>query len=263
LQLINQFGVSYAVDNIDINACIETNIFVCNVSNNSSAVSESCAEHCIFLAIACLRKFKECQNSIISNKLFTPTGRTLYKSNCMIFGFGDIGRMLVNRLKSFEVNKIFIINVSKNANNEQKNELDQEYDIGNIEDFPKLAPHIDILFICCSDKECTNGFVNKRFLSYLKTGVILINISRGALLNYGDCLDGIESNQIGSIGLDTFYTEPFPISDPLLLHPSVIVTPHIASTTVLASNEIPSYIANNVRRMRQGKKPLGIINSND
>lgn len=257
LQLIHQFGLTYGVDNIDINACIETNIFVCNVPSNSIAVSESCAEHCIFLAIACLRKFKECQNSIISNKLFTPTGRTLYQSNCMIFGSGDIGQMLVNRLKAFEVNKIVTINVSKtDDNDDEKNELDVMNDNLDIKYFPKEAQDIDILFICCSDDEFTNGFVNKEFLSHLKTGVILINISRGSLLNYGDCLDGIESQKIGSIGLDTFYTEPFPISDPLLLHPNVIVTPHIAATTELASNEIPSFVANNIRRMRKGLEPL-------
>jgi phosphoglycerate dehydrogenase-like enzyme len=70
----------------------------------------------------------------------------------------------------------------------------------------------------------------------------------------------LNNKTIGGLGLDVFHTEPFPISDPLLLHPKVVATPHVAGVTVLSYTNMAKMVAENVIRMRAGLLPLGCIN---
>lgn len=195
-------------------------------------------------------------NSLFQQKLGRPTGRTLLNSNILIYGYGAIGKQLASRIKGFSVN-ISAIKRSWTEEDLQDGYLD-EY--GTDKDLSNLIKDKDIIFLCCSQNKDNMGLVNNSFMSQMKRGAIVINIARGGLLNYSDVYEALESGHLGGLGIDVFHTEPFPISDPLLLHPKVVATPHVAGVTVISYTTMAKRVAENIIRMRAGLLPLGCIN---
>jgi len=257
LQLIMQYGTG--IEGIDIKAATEAGIYVCKIKSDTSGNAQSCAEHAIYLALAVLRDQKEMTNSLFQGKLGRPTGRTLLNTNILIYGYGAIGKQLASRIKAFSVNIAAI----------KRNWVEEDFEDGNIpyideygteKDLTNLIRNKDIIFLCCSQNKDNMGLINNAFMSQMKRGAIVINIARGGLLNYSDVYEALESGHLGGLGIDVFHTEPFPISDPLLLHPKVIATPHVAGVTVLSYNNMAKMVAENVIRMRAGLLPLGCIN---
>ena len=147
----------------------------------------ACAEHALYLSIACLRKQYEMNQSLMKGHIGVPTGRTLYQSNVMIYGFGNIGHELLNRLVAFQLKNIFVIHRSKNLNTTDIVNSSQSDDIStttNIEygthdeKFDDFAQQTDIIFLCCSQNKENIGFVNKTLISKLKPNCIIINVAR-------------------------------------------------------------------------------------
>ena len=99
LKLIMQFGVG--LEGVDLQAASELGVPVANIPSMSSGNAQSCAEHAIFLAISLLRDVHGMQRSLHSGGLGTPTGRTLFGSTVLIYGFGDLGRCLSTRYSAF------------------------------------------------------------------------------------------------------------------------------------------------------------------
>lgn len=83
---------------------------------------------------------------------------------------------------------------------------------------------------------------------------------QGGLLDYKDIQIALDSGLIGGLGLDVYHTEPFPMEDPLLRHPKVIATPHVAGVTESSYKEMACIVADNVRRLRSGRSLLGVVN---
>ena len=258
LALIMQFGVG--LEGVDVQAATEAGIWVAKIESTHCGNAQSCAEHAIYLALAVLRDQKAMTNAIVSGKLGQPTGRTLMNSKVLIYGYGGIGRQLSRRLRPFVVTVVAIKKTL--ADSEVSGDLDEEPldDLGLEADFPALVAGVDVIFLCCSQNPDNVGMVNKAFLSHCKPGVVIVNVSRGGLLNYDDVLDGLESGHISGVGLDVFHTEPFPKGDPLLLHPKCIATPHVAGVTRISYENMAQFVANNIIRMRAGKEPISIVN---
>lgn len=263
LKLIMQYGVG--LESVDITAATEANITVCNIPSNNCANALSCAEHAIFLALACLRKQNALNESLKHGRLGVPAGRTLFGSRSIIFGFGAIGKELAPRLKAFNshvcaiVNKNLPIGISNEGLEEYKriHSLDE---ISTLDDLAQYGLEADILFLCCNQRASNIGMLNREFISMLKPGIIIINVARGGLLNYDDVYEAVVDGRIGGLGIDVFHTEPFPSNDKLLQHVNVIATPHVAGVTERSYKDMARIVAENVRRLTTGEELIGAVN---
>lgn len=103
----------------------------------------------------------------------------------------------------------------------------------------------------------TENIVNRRTLSLLPEGAVVINPGRGALIDDTALLDALDSGQVAHATLDVFREEPLPISDPYWAHPKVTVTPHIASDT--RPSTAAEAIVENIRRFEAGKPLLNLV----
>lgn len=270
LAMIMQFGVG--LEGVDIQAATDAGVYVSNIESTQCGNAQSCAEHAIYLALSVLRDQKAMIQSVLTGKLGQPTGRTLFHSNVLIYGYGGIGKQLVRRLSSFDVHITVIKKTPKNisyttadnssGSNDDSFELSDPYidETGYESDFFQLAKNVDVVFLCCSQNISNTGMVDKAFLAAMKKDSIIVNVARGGLLNYSDVYDALESGHLGGIGFDVFHTEPFPKADPLLLHPKCIATPHVAGVTKLSYGNMANIVANNIIRMRAGIEPLGCAN---
>jgi len=160
-----------------------------------------------------------------------PAGISLGGKTIGIVGLGDIGRNIAKRANAHDLN---IIGWDPNADI-----LPDYIELQN--NWPTGTERCDFMVFACALTEKTRHLFNQSILEKLKTGVRVVNVSRGPLIDEIALLDGLASGMITSAALDVFEDEPLKQSHPILAHDRCIVGSHNASNTIdaviRASNE--------------------------
>jgi len=104
----------------------------------------------------------------------------------------------------------------------------------------------------------TAGIINSDFLSNMKSGSYLINIGRGQHVVDEDLLSIIDSGHVRGAALDVFHNEPLPLESPFWAHPSIVITPHVASLTHI--NSVYPQVVENYRRVKNEQILLNLVN---
>lgn len=248
LKLIVQFGVG--LEGVDIEAATKFGIKVARIPSNGTGNSLSCAEHAIYLILSLLRDQKGMEKAFKERRLGEPTGETLYGKTVLILGYGNIGKDLAVRLRPFGVKILAIrrswgsaanlkkLDETTTSQTQSMDRISIDDDLldakGGSECLLEFASQADIVVTCCLLNAETVGIVNEKFLSSMKKGSFVINIGRGGLLDYEAIKFSLESGHLGGLGLDVAWFEPFDPDDPIVQHPRVIITPHIAGITEMS-----------------------------
>jgi len=103
----------------------------------------------------------------------------------------------------------------------------------------------------------TMGILDAKTLGRLPRGACIVNPARGGHIVAADLLAALESGQIRGAMLDVFSEEPLPASHPFWRHPGVVVTPHVAATTI--ASEASGQIIDNLLRLERGEAPIGLV----
>jgi glyoxylate/hydroxypyruvate reductase A len=115
----------------------------------------------------------------------------------------------------------------------------------------------DILVLLLPNTPETNGVVNAGAIAQMRDGVAIVNPGRGPLIDDDALLAALNSGKVSGATLDVFHVEPLPADHPYWVHPSVLVTPHIASAT--RTNTTSHVVAENIRRGQAGEPFLNIV----
>ena len=279
LKAIIQFGVG--LETVDIEAATRANVQVCRIPSREVGNAQACAEFSVYLLMSVLRNQKAMSLSLTSQRIGFPTGQTIMGKTALIIGYGGIGRELALRLKPFQLDKVFVLKRSPLSEKERTNdpllidgtiseigylEEEEQRNLGKKERgesfFSRVLPSVDVVFLCCTQNSQNHGMIDSAFISQLKRGSVVINVSRGKLVNYNDVLIALNSGHLFGFGTDVFHTEPFPNpkDDLLLSHPNVVATPHVAGVTVVSYVNMAAHLSNNIRRIRAGLPASGAVN---
>ncbi|MES2651667.1 MAG: D-isomer specific 2-hydroxyacid dehydrogenase family protein [Bacteroidota bacterium] len=216
------------LDHIDLDECAKRGIQVLALRGEKEFLKSvrATAEHTIGLTLALLRNIPSAVDSvkdgIWQRDLFK--GREIYKKKVGILGVGRLGEITANLFKAFGAEVIgYDINDFDESICKKANTIEE------------LLEDIDILSIHLSLNNGTTNFVDKEFLSKMKSSSILINTSRGAILNSGDLLWALQAGKISGAALDVVNNEYY-ISDNELINyaksnSNLIITPHIGGNT--------------------------------
>lgn len=117
----------------------------------------------------------------------------------------------------------------------------------------------DILSLHCPLNEENKGFINKHSLSLMKPSALLINTSRGPLINEQDLCDALNQEQIAGAGLDVLSTEPPSPDNPLLHAKNCLILPHISWATYESRQRLMKTVVDNIRAFSAGK-PVNVVN---
>lgn len=213
---------------------------------------ESIAEHAMTLALSVNRRIHKAYTRVRDNN-FSLTGLSGFCLNgktAGIVGYGRIGKCLANICKGFGMHVVAYDPYFTKVNENDKTE---EVDLNS------LYSKSDFIFLTTILNESTHHMINKSSISKMKKDVILVNVSRGALIDTEDLIDAIKSGKFFGVGLDVYegedenvYTNHEDdilmncITSRLLSFPNVIITSHQAFLTDIALNEIAQTTCKNL-----------------
>jgi len=251
LRIISKTGVG--VDNIDVSAATEKGILVCNVPGVNSV---SVAEHAVALILAVAKDLLVMDKAVRKGewgKRYSLKATELNQKKLGLIGFGSIGRKVAAICQSFQM-KILVYDPYLVSSTIDKLSIDL---VSNLEDLFKKS---DIISIHVPYNENTHHLVNSLPLKMVKRGAILVNTSRGQIIDEKALFEALKNGPLSAAGLDVFEEEPVNISNPLLTLENVIFTPHSAALTKECSARIAVEAAQAVIDVLNEKKPRSVFN---
>ncbi|MEQ2279331.1 hypothetical protein AMECASPLE_008359 [Ameca splendens] len=166
-------------------------------------------------------------------------GYELANSTVGILGLGRIGVAIAERLAPFKVKKFIYTDVAPRP--ELAKVINAEY-----VSLDELAKQSDFLSVCCALTPDTKEICNKDLFAKMKNTSIIINTSRGGVVNQEDLYEALSTGQIAGAGLDVTVPEPLPTSHPLFTLKNCVILPHIASASYSTRNAMSALAANNL-----------------
>lgn len=223
LKMVQRTGVG--LDHIDLNYLKEHQI---PLYVNQGVNALSVAEHALLLMLAVLKRLPyidsfvknggwDKQNNGIQNHELS--GKTIG-----IIGAGHIGRTLVQLLSGFDVNIIYYDAYRLDETKEK------QYNMKYV-DFDTLLKESDVISLHCPLLDSTRHMINEETLGKMKSSAVLINTSRGPLIDEEALVKALQQKTIAAAGIDVYESEPVAKESPLLQLENIITTPHIAGIT--------------------------------
>lgn len=174
------------------------------------------------------------------------TGKTLG-----VFGFGNLGRRVA------EIGHAFRMNVIACAHRPTEKPGYEPFEFVSKEELFRRA---DVISLHCPLTDETRGLVCAETLALMKPGGLLINTSRGPVVNSHDTAEALKKGHLAGLGVDVLEQEPPTAAEPLLSAPNTIITPHIAWATDGARGNIVKITLANIRAFLAGK-PQNVVNT--
>ena len=167
-----------------------------------------------------------------------------------IVGFGQIGQAVADIAEAFKMN---VVAVSGHETDQSHRKNFTWVDMGT------LAKTSDIISFHCPLTEKTTNLVNKEFIDKCKDGAIIINTSRGPVVNDSDLADALNSGKLRGAGLDVLSVEPPKADNPLLTAKNCFITPHIAWAGFETRERLMNILRKNVTAYLNGN-PQNVVN---
>ncbi|HYK99039.1 MAG TPA: phosphoglycerate dehydrogenase [Candidatus Acidoferrales bacterium] len=250
LAVVGRAGVG--VDNIDVPAATERGVYVVNAPLGNIVAA---AEHAIALALALLRKIPEADRSVRAGEWTRSKlmGRELRGKTLGLIGIGRVGSEVARRCAAFEMKVIafdpFASEAGARAAGAQLVELDE------------LFARADVISLHTPLTDQTRGMINATTLAKMKPTTILVNASRGEVVDPQDLADALAKGTIAGAALDVFPTEPLAADSPLRGAPRTVLTPHIAGSTSEAQVNVAVDVVKQVLDILDGKPARFAVNA--
>ncbi|WP_312353553.1 D-2-hydroxyacid dehydrogenase [Aminipila sp.] len=209
LKFVGVMATGY--NNVDLAACRELGIAVCNIPSYST---DAVAQHTFSLILEICSQVSLHNQSVQQGEWFTSQDFCYWKSPIFllkgksigIIGYGNIGKKVAEIAQAFGMT-VHVYSKDREA-----------------------AIQADILSLHCPATEENAGFINKEFIGQMKNGAILINTARGILLNEQDVAEALKSGKLSAAGMDVLAKEPADPSNPLIGLNNCYITPHMCWT---------------------------------
>ncbi len=252
LRVISNVAVGF--DNIDIPAATERGIVV---TNTPGVLTDTTADLAFTLMVAAARRICEADRFLRAGhwqqwEIDMMTGYDIHGHTLGIFGLGRIGQGMARRATGFDMRVIYH-DVAR-ATPEHEAEWGIEY-----VDRDTLFRESDFLSIHVPLNEHTRHAVGKDEFALMKATAVLVNTSRGPVVDEQALADALEQGQIASAGLDVFEEEP--VVEPRLLElENIVVVPHIGSASIKTRTRMCTMAAENTAAVLSGQRPPNPVN---
>lgn len=242
-------------DNIDVAEAKKLGITVTNAP--ASLSTEAVAEHTIALMLALAARIVEADEFVRRGKYkgWAPMqfiGTDILGSTLGLVGAGRIGERVAYYAKGLGM-KIIYTDVARN------DRIEKECGATYCSTIEMLLPQADVTSLHVPLLDSTRHLINEARLRLMKPSAFLINTSRGPIIDEKALLVALREKSISGAALDVFEFEPKTVPGLLKLQ-NIILTPHIASASIGARNQMAEIVAHNITSFFEGRTPENIVN---
>ena len=253
LKVVANFAVGY--NNINVQAARSLNI---KVANTPDVLTEACGDFAMALLMATTRSFYQAEKYLREGKYqeWEPLGflgMELRGKTLGIVGMGRIGQAFAHRAKAFGMNILY------NNRNRLSPTIEKELNCRRIDTIEELANKSDVLSLNCPLTPETHHLVDEKILKLMPNHAILINISRGPVVDEAALAEALHSGTIAGAGLDVYEKEP-KVHPRLFTAPNCTMLPHIASATFETREAIGMLAAKAIKQVLLGSPDSEITN---
>jgi glyoxylate reductase len=251
LKVISNMAVGY--DNIDVEAATERGIVV---TNTPGVLEETTADTAFMLLLAAARRLGEAERLVRSGNwnAWGPeqlVGPDVWGKKLGIIGFGGIGQAVARRAKGFGMDVIYTARSRKE---------DAEKEIGaRHAELGELLKESDFISIHTPLTDETHHLIGEKELEAMKPTVVLVNTSRGPVVDESALVEALEERHIFAAGLDVYEEEP-KVHPKLLELENVVLAPHIGSASIETRDKMAEMAANNLKAVLNGDEPPNPVN---
>lgn len=245
LRVLARSGIG--VDSIDLDAATEAGVVVTTAAGgNESAV----ADHTLALMLAAVRRVVEQDASVRRGEWSRDAASTAWDlsgATVGIVGLGSIGQAVARRLRGFECTILAFDPAPRTVDDVE------------LVSFDELLRRSDIVTLHVPLNASTDVMIGVHELALLKDGCVLVNTSRGGVVDEDALCKALAEGRLRAAGLDVFRREP-PLQSPLLDLPNVVLTPHAAGLSEGANTEILRLAARSILTVLEGGVPASVAN---
>lgn len=240
------------LDFIPVEAATARGVAVANLpGSNTNAVAEYAMS-----ALLHLRRPIHLMNGLMRNegwgasRATTETFTELNGSTLGILGVGTIGRRVAQIARLGFGMKVI-------GTSRRTGALPAEVEEVSLD---QLFYRSDALVICCALTDQTRGLVDAARLARMRPHAVIINVSRGAVVENVPLIAALKARKLGGAALDVFDIQPLPTDDALFDCPNLLLTPHAAALTASSSRGMAVGAAEEMLRILRGEQPLNLVN---
>ncbi|MGC9347491.1 MAG: 2-hydroxyacid dehydrogenase [Anaerolineae bacterium] len=252
LKVVSNYAVGY--NNIDVDACTARGI---PVGNTPGVLTDTTADFAWALLMATARRVVEATHYVVEGRWKTWGPRLLlgvdvHGATLGIIGFGRIGQAVARRAKGFDVRVLY--------HDPYVGDVDPDLADAQQVDLPTLLRDSDFVSVHVPLTDETHHLIGSEELAQMKSSAVLINTSRGPVVDPEALAKVLEAGGIAGAGLDVTEPEPIPADHPLVGLVNCVVTPHIASASVTTRDKMAMIAAENLIAGLQGERLPHCVN---
>lgn len=203
------------------------------------------AEWTVAAVLSSLKRFAAYRDDQRAQRWLPALGQDLEGRRVLLLGYGSIAKAVERRLIPFGVS---IERVASRARD----------GVHGVEDVAALLPSTDVLIVLTPLTPQTTQLVDGEKLSRLPDGALVVNASRGPVVDTGALLDELQAGRLHAV-LDVTDPEPLVPGHPLWDAPNVFITPHVASDTESMLERLYAFVAEQVQRLDDGQPPRNVV----
>lgn len=250
VEIFANYAVGY--NNFDIDYAKKNGLII---TNTPDVLSDTTAEMALALLFAVSRRVIKANKYLLNGQWegFKPQlllGQDIFNKTIGIIGAGRIGHRFAEKIRGFHMKVLY---------HNRKRDLAFEKSFNakylSLEELIKVS---DILSIHVPLTEETYHMIGEKELALMKENAILINTSRGAVIDEKALINALERHKIYGAGLDVFENEP-KINPRLMALDNVVLTPHIGSASVETRKKMAVMAARNVKNVLLGEAPINLV----
>ncbi|MEV4197907.1 2-hydroxyacid dehydrogenase [Micromonospora globbae] len=215
------------------------------LANGRGVHDAATAELAVALTLAARRRLPDFVRAGDEGRWASGWSTGLADARVLIVGYGSIGAAIERRLAGFEVE------VSRVARNARPG-------VRPISDVAELLPHADVVIVATPLTPETEGLVGKDFLARMADGALLVNVSRGRVVDTGALLAELSDGRLHA-ALDVTDPEPLPADHPLWSAPNVLISPHVGGLTAAMAPRVRRLLLDQIRRYEAGEQLANVV----
>jgi phosphoglycerate dehydrogenase-like enzyme len=217
-------------------------VTLCNARGVHDA---STAELAVTLTLASLRGIPDFVRAQDRQRWVFDTYPALADRTLLIVGYGAIGEAIERRLEGFECSLLRVARTARDG-------------VADLAALPQMLPAADVVIVSVPETAETRGLVDAYFLSQMHDGALLVNVSRGPVVNTDALLAELTTGRLRA-ALDVTDPEPLPEDHPLWSAPGLLISPHVGGSTTAFPPRAHALVRDQLVRFAEGKPLRNVV----